>query len=95
MQIIVDRLSSLAGSRTNRKTCGVPWGLDYKEQIFLIKSEQTSTHFGYFSHSYFSPSPIFRLARAHCQICGGERPLACFDYAVPFNAYIEGPSWFI
>ena len=21
--------------------------------------------------------------------------LACFDYAVPCNAYIEGPSWFI
>jgi len=26
---------------------------------------------------------------------GREPPLACFDYAVPCNAYIEGPSWFI
>ena len=25
----------------------------------------------------------------------GVGPLACFDYAVPCNAYIEGPSWFI
>ena len=23
----------------------------------------------------------------HCQIRGDERPLACFDYAVPCNAY--------
>ena len=38
-----------------------------------------------------------RLERefAHYQIPGRERPLACFDYAAPCNAYIEGPSWFI
>ena len=45
---------------------------------------------------YFRPTTWFRTyVYVHVKIRGRERPLACFDYAVPFNAYIESPSWFV
>ena len=49
--------------RINRRYCSDRWGFIYREVSinFLIKSEQTSYHFGYFSHAYFSPAAMAKL----------------------------------